>query len=516
MGIQKYRVGWKFTGTKNSNGQFASSTSPSFWRSNRSKGYIDLTFKTLPSGNSAFCFYLRFSNSLNHTRIDQSSCSYYIINEATGQHHKLVNISPFMTDWFDFGVGNRMEFLVILALDVNEPSRANSIHWWETKTEALNHANISLSSSPTLINGKECRLKCIVETREGKEILIDGLKPDEFVNTNFQIRNNEPGVSDRHLQVALRSSATSLRINAKEQINKIALLSFSKNLTEMKKARISKISQIIENIDLLLSKEISQVSQKVLEMKAAIQQQVLSSIRGSSTSYPKKSINDNSALTPPAPAAVTVLPEQTKHIMYPNKRSIHDNSTTTQPAPAAVIALPEQTKHSMYTFFTEKKFTDITIQVRNGHEIKAHKCVLFCGSTVWRQRLTEDDQLSIITVTDFEMETIETLVTFIYIGAVPKLPEQTDQLLIAAETYGVNGLKTWCEQQLMAAINIDSAINLLVLAHRNDAKTLYDEILTFARKNIAELSQRHEFESFFLAYPELGFELIKNIFISKN
>lgn len=126
-----------------------------------------------------------------------------MLNEATGKHHKLTNYSPFMSDWLDLGiVHDRVEFVVIFALNVAEPSRANFEHWWETKTDALNHTNLQyLPNFPTLINGKQYRVKCVAETREGKELLMNGLKDDEFVNANFQIHNHQSGVFDRNLQV---------------------------------------------------------------------------------------------------------------------------------------------------------------------------------------------------------------------------------------------------------------------------------------------------------------------------
>lgn len=139
--------------------------------------------------------------------------------------------------------------------------------------------------------------------------------------------------------------------------------------------------------------------------------------------------------------------------------------------------------------------------------------MLFSGSTAWRQLLINDDQVSIITVPYFERETIEALVTYIYTGFVSKPPKQTDELLIAAEKYGVDGLKTWCEQDLMTSITINSAIKLLVLAHRYNTKTLFDGVWTFVRKHIAELMKRDEWKSTFSSYPEMTYELFNSLLL---
>lgn len=399
MGIQKYRVAWRFSGTKNTHGQFYSWSSPTF-RLNHYGGYyyIDLNIQILPSGNCVCRVSIRSTlYSICHKVIRQ--CSYYLLNETTGQNHKLVNLSPFKTDWIDLGsIIDRLEFMVVFAMDIFEPT-ANFEHWLEAVT-----------------------------------------------------LNPEPNDTKRNL---------------------------SYNFKNMDIARKTDIAKILEKIDLQPSKV---DGNSELNATYIIQQK-----------QPKTKLQlpDNNPTTP------------IKHRII--------ECTNLAPVPAtAVSALPEILKF-MYQYFTEKKFCDITIKVHDGHEIRAHKTMLCAASTVWRQILTDDERLSVIATADMERETIETLLTYIYIGSVPNPPKQTDQLLIAAETYGVDGLKIWCEQQLISTITIDSAIHLLVLAHRYKATALIDEAWKFIKKHAAELKQRDEWKTAFCSYPELTFELFNSL-----
>lgn len=180
------------------------------------------------------------------------------------------------------------------------------------------------------------------------------------------------------------------------------------------------------------------------------------------------------------------------------------NNTSAQPAPAAATA-----NELMFKCFTDKQFCDITIQVAGGPNILAHKVVLISRSTVWHHLLAADNQLSIINVTEFDAQIIEALLTFIYINFVPESLTSWNQLLIAAETYGVDDLKTACEQRLMDTITKDTAINLLVLAHRYNAKVLFDCALDFVRKHISALKESDEWKLVIFQYPELTFELCK-------
>lgn len=406
-------------------------------------------------------------------------CSYYILNEAAVDSHKLVSFSPYMTNWINLEIPpKRMDFLVVVALDLVDSSAANSEYWLEGRTVNLNESMHYLSSYySTCINSKEYRLHCIPWITNKREIWMEGLEKDEFICANFQIA----GKLDQQLQGTIRSYKTEYAIDQFQHIDKVDLVSLSTEFKQMDIARIFKIAAIIEKqfSDLLMSNDHDE-----LKEFSALQ------IHKSSPTIVKPTITE------------------------PNKETITENSpqNSTSPSSAAAVVrpLPEKLKF-MFKCFTESKFCDIRIHLPDGHEIGAHKCVLFSGSSVWRQLLTEDDQLSIITVADLDRETIETLVTFIYIDSVPKPPKQTDQLLIAAETFGVDGLKCWCEQELMTLITIDTAINLLVLAHRFNAKTLFDEVWNFVRDHTSELKQRDEWQSAFLSYPELALKLFKSL-----
>lgn len=165
---------------------------------------------------------------------------------------------------------------------------------------------------------------------------------------------------------------------------------------------------------------------------------------------------------------------------------------------------------SLTNSYKKKQFCDITIKVQRYHEIRAHKVVLVSGSTVWRRLLTDDEHLSIINVPDLDYQTVEALVFFIYHGTVPH--SITNQLLyIAADTYGVTGLKAHCEQQLIQMITIESTFNLLEFAFGYNAPALFDEILTFMRSNIAKLQERDDWESMFCSNPQLAMEVVKKL-----
>lgn len=488
MGILKYRLACTLSGTKTSKDELYSLTSPTFtvrgWNC-----YICLNFQTLPTGNTICRSYLPYPQ-IPIIRKENLQCSYYLLNIVTGDHYKLVNLSPYTTEWCEIGfLQNRFGFLVIIEMDLNEPFAANSTCWLEGRIEMLDKINMSFpSSSPTVIDGLQHYLELSFGGTR-KALFITGLRKDVFVNVKFSIYeacSNGICVDDR--QVSLRAGKTEY-FHDDERFTTVKILSIFAEFKKVNKSRISEIAKMIRTIEYD-----SPMSYTIVIPHDQVKLKISNSVQ-----QPQQPENSSTTSTPSTNCAI---------------EESMDNSSSRNSTPQPTgSALPEQLK-MMYTCYKENKFCDITIQLRDGHEIRAHKNMLFIGSAVWRQLLTEDDQLSIISVTDFEMETIESLITFIYIESVPKPPKQTDQLLIAAETYGIDGLKTWCEHQLINTITIDTVITLLVLAHRYNAKTLFDETWTFVRKNTAELSEREEWKSAFFSYPELGLKLFKNFMTS--
>lgn len=160
----------------------------------------------------------------------------------------------------------------------------------------------------------------------------------------------------------------------------------------------------------------------------------------------------------------------------------------------------------------ERMFCDIIIRVQSsGQDIQAHKVVLVSGSTIWKQMLSNDEHLSVITINDLDYQIVEAVVTFIYDGTAPAPQIATDQLLIAADTYGVAGLKDWGEKQLLSVITVDSLVNILMLAFRYNAPALLAGIVAFVRQNFAMIEKRDDWKAMFLTNPELAMKLFNKL-----
>lgn len=163
----------------------------------------------------------------------------------------------------------------------------------------------------------------------------------------------------------------------------------------------------------------------------------------------------------------------------------------------------------LYKYFIDKKLCDITVHVQD-QIIRAHKVALANGSKVWRDLFFENEKLTSVQVVDFDYGTIKTLIEYIYTGIVNQ-QAATDQLLMAAEKYTVSCLKKHCETFLSETIALKTSANLLVLAYKYNATTLFSKVVDYIGQNRSEFQKLDEAKSIFMSYPELAFELFANI-----
>jgi len=151
-------------------------------------------------------------------------------------------------------------------------------------------------------------------------------------------------------------------------------------------------------------------------------------------------------------------------------------------------------QEDMSTTFNMEEFSDFVVQC-GGKEFKCHKVTLACRSPVFKAMIMsnmKESKESKLIIDDFDEDTIEGLLRYIYSGKVASLDKQAKSLLAAAEKYDVAGLKAICEGNLAQRVNLDNAIDLLLLADTYNATGLKNYILTYVSGSGAAITQKQE------------------------
>ncbi|KAJ8683279.1 hypothetical protein QAD02_019071 [Eretmocerus hayati] len=86
---------------------------------------------------------------------------------------------------------------------------------------------------------------------------------------------------------------------------------------------------------------------------------------------------------------------------------------------------------------------------------------------------------NLIKIEDFEFEVILELIRFIYTGQVHNIERIAKKLLIAADKYDIDDLKSRCETYLCRLISLHTVLDIMTLAHLYRVKDLGDKALQF-------------------------------------
>jgi len=159
-----------------------------------------------------------------------------------------------------------------------------------------------------------------------------------------------------------------------------------------------------------------------------------------------------------------------------------------------LLEVPESDMHQhLSSLLQSEERTDVTFEV-GGETFSAHKCVLAARSAVFRADLfgpiknTNTD--GVIRIHDMESKVFKLLLTFVYDDCWPQMKEEKigdgadadvmwQQLLVAADRYGLERLKLMCETMLCRYINTTTVVDILKLAEEHYCRELKENCLNF-------------------------------------
>jgi speckle-type POZ protein len=165
---------------------------------------------------------------------------------------------------------------------------------------------------------------------------------------------------------------------------------------------------------------------------------------------------------------------------------------------APFIEVPPSNMRRHFNKLLETKVgTDVTFMV-DGETFVAHRCVLAARSAVFMAELfgsmEEGMTDNVIQIKDMESSIFKALLRFIYTDSWPKMEEVPSsmevegdvqeitwlqQLLVAADRYDLQRLKSMCEEQLAGHIGLCSVTTILTLAQQQHCSELKEACLEF-------------------------------------
>lgn len=165
------------------------------------------------------------------------------------------------------------------------------------------------------------------------------------------------------------------------------------------------------------------------------------------------------------------------------------------------------------------KFSDVTFKVKKRF-FHVHKNILSIRSPVFEVMFKHDMKEKInntVDIEDIEPEVFKEMLQFIYTGMVYNIGKtDTHSLLIAADKYSIEGLKSLCEDVIIDSFTLNNAVKLLKFADDYDAKKLKIQVIDFivlSSKKMVDIPEYQAIEEF---PSKLMFELFKAMALKIN
>ncbi|CAO2142453.1 unnamed protein product [Urochloa humidicola] len=162
------------------------------------------------------------------------------------------------------------------------------------------------------------------------------------------------------------------------------------------------------------------------------------------------------------------------------------------------------------------------VKFKVGQEtFKAHRCVLAARSPVFKAELfgwMKEMKAAQVRIHDMEPRVFGAMLHFIYTDSLPEIDEgdrrlMAQHLLVAADRYRLERLKTICEDMLRNFIDTDTAATTLALAEQHGCSRLKERCLNFLKNpgNTMAVMATDGFEHLVSSCPSLIKDLLAKV-----
>ncbi|XP_046450188.1 TD and POZ domain-containing protein 1-like [Daphnia pulex] len=167
----------------------------------------------------------------------------------------------------------------------------------------------------------------------------------------------------------------------------------------------------------------------------------------------------------------------------------------------------KESKHVLDNLWIEKTLADVTFKFEEK-VIKAHSAIVASGSPVFCAMFQNDFKEKIertVEIKDIQPNVFDHLLRYIYTGDADLDNVDVPGLLVASDKYGMGSLKEECLLRLSQTVNVENAVQNLVLARLHNSTSLHQSTLDFMSENSKTICCRKDWIELIQNHPDLSF-----------
>jgi speckle-type POZ protein len=155
--------------------------------------------------------------------------------------------------------------------------------------------------------------------------------------------------------------------------------------------------------------------------------------------------------------------------------------------------------------------SDVLILVeKEATNLVAHKSILMARSEFFRGMFSnncEETRNGQVIIKEFDLDTVNELLRFIYCRKALKMEELAYNLLEAADKYLLPDLMNQCDKSLFVNMTIGNVLHIVYVADLHDRSWLKEKAIKFLGKNIRDVIETKEWIELINANPQLLYKI---------
>ncbi|XP_033228296.1 speckle-type POZ protein B-like [Belonocnema kinseyi] len=164
-------------------------------------------------------------------------------------------------------------------------------------------------------------------------------------------------------------------------------------------------------------------------------------------------------------------------------------------------------------FIDDESLSDVRL-IAGEKKYNAHRVILAANSPVFQRIFSHQMQETLkkeVQIKEIEQDVLEEFLKYIYVRKIDKLEELAAELLIAANRYEMEELKSICERELVKKLTLENVLTYLMMADSDNGFNLKEQCFSITIKHFNEVGESGGFKELGKTYANVFQELYQEM-----